>query len=88
MIARARAFGSSGNRPAWCLRDVQYDRAGFEQGETVFFVSRDLSERVTREMRGLFHLFERHEPNVVNLSDFFERPADRHVARQPPAAIG
>jgi hypothetical protein len=39
-------------------------------------------------VRRLYHLVERNETNVVRLPDFFERPANRHVARQSSAAIG
>ena len=39
-------------------------------------------------MRGFLHLGERNEANVVGLAHFLERPANAHVTRQSPAAIG
>ena len=87
-IARARALASSGSRPGMALGDVEHDRAGFEQGEIAFLIGRDLPERMKRAMRGLLHLRERHQADVVGLAHFLERPAHAHVARQAPAAIG
>ena len=37
------------------LGDVQHDRSGLEQGQTVLFISRNLPERLKRLMRGLLH---------------------------------
>ena len=88
VIARARAFASSGSRPAWCCGDMEHDRPRLEQGEIAFFIGRDLPERMQRQMRGLLHLFERNQANVVGLAHFFERPANAHVPRQSLAAIG
>ena len=39
-------------------------------------------------MRGFLHLTERNKTNVVRLAHLFERPANAHVTRQSPAAIG
>jgi hypothetical protein len=36
------------------LRDMEDDRPRLEQGETVFFVGRNLSERMQRQMRRSF----------------------------------
>src|SRR3954447_3061991 len=41
-----------------------------------------------RTARGLLHLTERHKTHVVRLAHFFKRPANAHVTRQSPAAIG
>src|SRR5215472_17623657 len=70
------------------VRDVENDAARLEQGEIAFFVSRDLSERMNRQMCGFLQFAERNETNVVRLADFFQRPANLHIARQAPAAIG
>ncbi len=70
------------------LGDVEHDRTGFEEREITFFVRGYLAERMQREMCGLLHLGERNETNVVGLAHFFERPANAHVARESPAAIG
>ena len=39
-------------------------------------------------MRGLLHFTERNKTNIVRLAHFFKRPANAHVTRQSPAAIG
>src|SRR5580700_8334388 len=70
------------------LRDMEYDRPRFEQGEIAFFIGRNLPERLQRKMRGFLHLTERKKANLVWLTDFFKRPANPHVARQSPAAVG
>ncbi len=88
--ARAAVRGSTCASAATrvALGDMQHDRTRLEQSEIAFFIGRNLSERMKREMRGLFYLGERNETNVVRLPDFFERPANAHVARQSSAAIG
>ena len=88
VIARARAFASSGSSPAWRSRDMEHDRPRLEEGEIAFFIGRNLPERMKRAMRGLLHRFERNKTNVVRLAHLFKRPANAHVARQAPAAIG
>ena len=70
------------------LRDVEHDAPGLEQGEIAFFIGRNLAEGMQREMRGLLHLGERNQADVVGLAHFFKRPADTHVARLAPAAVG
>jgi hypothetical protein len=70
------------------LRDVEHDRARFEQGKTAFLISRNLPERMQRKMRWLLHRLERNQTNLVRLPDFFKRPAHAHVPRQPLAAVG
>jgi hypothetical protein len=70
------------------LRNMEHDGARLEQGETAFFIGWNLPERMQRPMRGFLHLAERKKTNVVRLPDFFERPANVHVTRQSPAAIG
>ena len=70
------------------LRDMQHDRPRLEQSEIAFLIGRNLSERMQRSMRGFLHLAERNKPNVVRLAHFLERPANAHVARLSPAAIG
>src|SRR5690606_12344287 len=69
------------------LRDMQHDRARLEQGEIAFFIGRNLPERMKRTMRGLLQRTEREKAYVVGPAHFFERPANRHVTRQSPAAI-
>jgi hypothetical protein len=64
------------------LSDVENDASGPEQSEVAFFIGRDLPERMDREMRGLFHLGERDQADVVGLADFLERPTNVHVAGQ------
>src|ERR1700731_3739069 len=70
------------------LRDMEYDRPRLEEGEIAFFIGRNLPERMKCTMRGFLHLTERQKTNVVRLAHFFKRPANAHVTRQPPAAIG
>jgi hypothetical protein len=41
-----------------------------------------------RSMRGFLHFTERKKTNAVSLANFFKRPANAHVTRQSPAAIG
>jgi hypothetical protein len=69
------------------LRDVEYDRARLEQSEIAFLISRNLPERMKRQMRGFLHLTERNKPNIVGLAHFFKRPANAHIARLSLAAI-
>ncbi len=70
------------------LRDVEDDRPRLEQGEIAVFIGRNLPERMEREMRGLLHLVERDQTDVVGLAHFLKRPANAHLTRQAPAAIG
>src|SRR5262245_16884411 len=70
------------------LRDMEHDRSRLEEGEISFLVGRNLPKRMQRAMRGFLHLTERNEANVVRLAHFFERPANAHIERQSPAAIG
>lgn len=70
------------------LRDVEHDRSRLEQAEIAFLIGRNLAERIDRQMRELPHRAEREETNIVWLADFLERPANAHVARLPPAAVG
>jgi hypothetical protein len=70
------------------LRDMEHDSPRLEQGEIAFFIGRNLSERMKREMRGFLHRFERKKTNVIRLPHLFERPANAHVTRQTLAAIG
>src|ERR1700734_3601697 len=70
------------------LRDMEYDRPRFEQGEVAFFIGGNLPERMQLEMRGVLHLTERKKANLVGLTDFFKRPANSHVTRQSPAPVG
>src|SRR5579863_6665387 len=70
------------------LRDMEYDRPGLEQGEVAFFIGRNLPKGMKQTMRGFLHLSERNKTNLVRLAHFFERPANAHVTRQSPAAIG
>ena len=87
-IARARAFGLGGQQARMALGDMEDDRPRFEQDELAFLIGRDLPEGMAGEMRGLLHLLERHQADVVGLAHFLERPANPHVARQPLAAVG
>jgi hypothetical protein len=70
------------------LGDMEHDRSCLEQGEIALLISRDLAERMKRQMRGLLHRPKRHEPDLVRLAHFFKRPADARITRQSPAAIG
>ena len=70
------------------LGDMEHDRPRLEQGEIAFFIGRNLPERMKRTVRGFLHRIERKKTNFVRLAHFFERPANAHVARQSPAAIG
>src|SRR5690606_13635771 len=64
------------------LRYMEHDRAALEQRNIAFFVGRDLSEGLTRQMRRLLHLPERNELDPIWLIHFLQRPAHRHVAGQ------
>src|SRR5207249_4718118 len=70
------------------LGDMKHDRPRLEQSEIAVLIGRNLPERMQRTMRGLFHRAERDKADVVRLAHFLQRPADRHVTRQPPAAVG
>lgn len=65
------------------LRDMEYDRPRLEQGKTVFFVGRNLPERMKRSMGRLLHRSERDETNLVRLARLFERPANACRAPVP-----
>ncbi|MGY4326085.1 hypothetical protein ACVWWG_000499 [Bradyrhizobium sp. LB7.2] len=75
-------------QPGMALRDMEHDRAGFEQSEIAILEGRDLRERMQREMCGLLHVLERDQTDVVGLTHLLERPAHPHVARLSPAAVG
>jgi hypothetical protein len=87
VIARARAFASSGSKPVM-LADMEHDGPGLEKDELAFFVRRELPEWMPRPMCPLFRCRERDRANIVVLADFFEGPAHAYVARKPFAAIG
>lgn len=55
--------------------------------EIAFLVSRDLAERMDRQMRGFLHRAERNEPDLLRLARPFEGPANARVASEPLAAI-
>ena len=75
-------------KPRMTLSDVEDNRPGLEEGEIAFFISRNLPKRMKPEMEGLLHLAERNKADVVRLPHFFKRPANAHITRQSPAAIG
>lgn len=56
--------------------------------EIAFFTGRDLPERMRLKMRGFLHRTERKKMNLVTLADSFKRPANAHVTRHSPAAVG
>ena len=70
------------------LRDVENDRAGFEQYEVALLIGRDLSEWLKCQMRRFPHRLEGEKANIVGQPRFLQRPADAHVAGQTLAAIG
>ena len=70
------------------LGDVEHDRPRLEQGEIAFFIGGNLPERMKRPMGGFLHRSERKQTNVVRLTHFLKGPANAHVTRQSPAAIG
>ncbi|MFK4701946.1 hypothetical protein ABIF42_007540 [Bradyrhizobium diazoefficiens] len=70
------------------LGEMEHDRARFKQREIAVLEGRDLPERMQRKMRRLLHRRERDEADVVGLADFLQRPANPHVARLSPAAVG
>ena len=53
-MARALALASSGSRPAWCSRDVEHDRPGFEQDQIAFLIGRNLPEGMSARCAGSF----------------------------------
>src|SRR6202034_4708360 len=70
------------------LCDMEHDCPRLEQDKIAFFISRNLPERMKRSMRGFLHRTERYKTNLVRLAHFFKRPANAHVTRESPAAIG
>jgi len=70
------------------LRDMEHDRPRLEQNKVLFFIGRDLPERIKRSMRRFLHRTERNEANLVGLAHFFKRPANAHITRKSPAAVG
>src|ERR1700679_41123 len=70
------------------LCDMEHDRPRLEQGKIAFFIGRNLPEGMKRSMLGFLHRTERNKTNLVRLAHFFKRPANAHVTRQSPAAIG
>jgi hypothetical protein len=70
------------------LGNMKHDRARLEQDEIAFFISRYLAERLQRAMRRLLQRAERPQTNLVGLACFLQRPANRHVPPQTPAAVG
>ena len=70
------------------LCDMEHDRPRLEQRKITLFIGRNLPERMKRSMRGFLHRPERNKTNLVRLAHFFKRPANAHVTRQSPAAIG
>ena len=70
------------------LGDVEHDRPCLEQGEIAFLVGRNLPERMKRQMRSFLHRTERNRADLVGKADFFERPANARITRQPLSAIG
>src|SRR5881227_869856 len=70
------------------LGDMEDDRSCLEQGEIAFLISRNLAERMKRQMRGFLHRTERNKANLVRLAHFFKRPAHARITREPLAAIG
>ena len=70
------------------LSDMEHDRPCLEQSEIAFFVSRNLPERMKRQMCRFLHRTERNKTNLVRLAHFFQRPTNARVTRQPLAAIG
>src|ERR1700754_93275 len=86
---RARpGIGIVRQQPRMALRDMEYDRPRLEERQIAFLIGRNLPERMQLKMRGLLHRTERKKTNVVRLAHFFKRPANAHVPRQSPAAIG
>ena len=81
-------MGAVWQQPRVALGDVQDDRSGLEEREGAFLISRDLAERMKREMRGFLQRAKRNQANVVRLTYFFQRPANARIARQSLAAIG
>jgi hypothetical protein len=75
-------------QPRVARGDVKHDRAGLEQGHVAVLAGRDLPERVQPPVRRLLHRREGDRAHVVGLADLLERPADAHVAHQPPPAVG
>jgi hypothetical protein len=67
---------------------MEDDRPCLEQGEVAFLISRNLAERMKRQMRGFLHRPKRNKANLVGLAHFLKRPANARITRQSPAAIG
>jgi hypothetical protein len=65
-----------------------HDRPRLEQRKITLFIGRNLPERMEGSMRRFLHRPERNKTNLVRLAHFLKRPANAHVTRQSPAAIG
>lgn len=69
------------------LADVEDDRPRLEQGKIAFLISRNLTERMKRQMRGFLQRAERNKANFIGLPNFFERPSNARIPRQSPPTI-
>jgi hypothetical protein len=67
---------------------VEHDGPGFEQDESVFLVSRNLTERMKREVLRSLQRWKCNEAHFIGLACFLQRPANAGIAREAPAAIG
>lgn len=70
------------------LSKMEHDGARLEQFEVGFLIRGNLPERLKGAMGALLHRTEGDQANLIRLTQFFKRPAQGHVTRQPLAAIG
>ena len=56
--------------------DMEHNRSCLEQGETAFFISRNLPERMERSMRGFLHRTERKEGERRKAGPLLQAPSE------------
>jgi hypothetical protein len=85
----ARLPGGVGREQAGRLaRDMQRDRAGFEDFDVGVRIGRQLSERLQTAVRWALHMLQVDDVDSVMLAGFFERPARPHIANIAARELG
>ena len=82
VIARAPRTGMVRQQACMALGNMEDDCPGLEQDKTAVLIGRDLSERMTDEMRGLLHRLERYKTDFIRLARFLKGPT-AHGCRAP-----
>src|SRR5207247_5967581 len=63
-------IGTLWQQACMALGDMEHDRSCLEQGEIAFLISRNLAERMKRQMSALLHRTKGNQPNLVTLAHF------------------